>query len=407
MCTTGVRKLGAIKELVWQGDFRKLWGVGIVTGSMRWLEVLAIGIYTFEISGSAFTVALMLFARTFPGVAFGAIMGTLASRYRRRHLLILGMTIATVNALIMLILAQTNQLSLAAIAIAAAISGSIWTLEHPVRRTLLGDVAKSDQLQQAMSLDQLTVNGTRLVGPLVGGVVYATLGLIGIYALSVIGFAIASVLAFRTAANPPKVTDKGESFTVSLIQGLRYIRTRRVLRGILLLTIIANFFGFSYVTMVPVIGRELLALDPIGIGILQSMEGVGAVLVAILLAGSSRTFPFARSCTVGGITFLALLLVFSLSPWFWLSCVALFVAGVGIGCFGTMQSTTILNDSDPLQRMRVMGVLVMCIGAAPAGVLTIGALADWKGPGVALLIMAGSGLIASAFCVYRYPELLQ
>lgn len=392
---------------MWQGDFRKLWGVGIVTGSMRWLEVLAIGIYTFEISDSAFTVALMLFARTLPGVVFGAIMGTLASRYRRRSLLILGMISATVNALVMLILAQTSLLSLGAIAVAAAISGSIWTLEHPVRKTLLGDVAKSGQLRQAMSLDQLTVNGTRLLGPLVGGAVYATLGLIGIYAVSVFGFAIAAVLAFRTTANPPKVTDKGESFTTSLIQGLRYIRTRRVLRGILLFTIIANFFGFSYVTMVPVIGRELLALNPISIGILQSMEGVGAVLVAILLARSSRAFRFARSCTIGGVTFLTLLLIFALSPWFWLSCVALFVAGVGIGCFGTMQSTTILNDSDPLQRMRVMGVLVMCIGAAPLGVLTIGALAEWVGPGMALLIMAGGGLIASAICVFRYPELLK
>ena len=392
---------------MWQGEFRKLWGVGIVTGSIRWLEVLAIGIYTFELSGSAFTVALMLFSRTLPGVAFGAIMGTLASRYRRRHLLVLGMILATVNALVMLILAQTYLLSLGAIAIAAAINGCIWTLEHPVRKTLLGDVAKSGQLRQAMSLDQLTVNGTRLVGPLVGGAVYATLGLIGIYAVSASGFAIAAVLALRTTANPPKVvTDKGESFSTSLIQGLHYIRNRRVLRGILLFTIIVNFFGFSYMTMVPVIGRELLSLNPVSIGILQSMEGIGAVLASILLARSSRAFRFARSCTLGGLTFLTLLLFFALSPWFWLSCVALFVAGVGIGCFGTMQSTTILSHSDPLQRMRVMGVLVMCIGAAPIGVLTIGALAEWAGPGVALIIMVGGGLVASVVCVFRYPELL-
>jgi len=78
-----------------------------------------------------------------------------------------------------------------------------------------------------------------------------------------------------------------------------------------------------------------------------------------------------------------------------------------MGCFGAMQSTTLLYESEPQHRMRVMGVLVMCIGAAPAGVLTTGALADRFGASAALLIMAIGGLIAATLCLQRYPELLQ
>lgn len=400
-------KIDAVQQLLSLTDFRKLWGIGLLTGTLRWLEVLAIGIYTFEITGSAFSVALMLFIRTLPGVLLGAATGTLASRYRRKHILLLGMALTTINSLVMLSLANAELLSLGVIACGAAINGSVWTLEHPVRRTLLGDVAGGNLLRQAMSLDQLTVNGTRLLGPLAGGAVYAALGLNGTFLISACGFASATILALLLTANPVSVAKKGEGFATLLIQGIRYIRTRRVLRGILILTIIANFFGFSYVTMIPVIGHELLHLEPFKIGVLQSMEGAGAILAAILLTTTTRNLPYARSCVIGALTFLSLLVVFALSPWFPLSCAALFIAGLGIGCFGAMQSTTLLYESEPQQRMRVMGVLVMCIGAAPAGVLTTGALADRIGPSLALLAMAISALIATALCLQRYPELLR
>jgi len=399
-------KSDAVQQLLSLTDFRKLWGIGLLTGTIRWLEVLAIGIYTFEITGSAFTVALMLFARNLPGVVFGAAAGTLASRYRRKHILLLGMTLATINSVVMLLLANTGLLSLGVIACGAIINGSVWTLEHPVRRTLLGDLAGSDLLRQAMSLDQLTINGTRLLGPLAGGAVYATLGLNGTYLFSVSGYASAVLLTLLLTANPATVAKKGEGFTRLLIQGLRYIRTRRILRGILIITIIANFFGFSYATMIPVVGHELLNLKPFKIGVLQSMEGAGAIVAAILLTTTTRNLPYARSCVMGGLTFLSLLVVFALSRWFSLSCAALFIAGLGMGCFGAMQSTTLLHESEPQHRMRVMGVLVMCIGAAPAGVLTTGLLADLFGPSLALLIMASTGLIAIALCMQRYPELL-
>ena len=349
----------------------------------------------------------MLFCRTLPGVLLGAFTGTLASRYRRKLVLLVGMLIASINALVLFLFALLDQLNLMVIGVGAVVAGMVWTLEHPVRRTLVGDVAASSLLRQAMSLDQLTVNGTRLIGPLVGGATYTVLGMSGIYLISLCGFLIAALLVFSTSANPPVLVTTRESYVASLAQGLRYIRAQRVLRGVLIFTVIANFFGFSYVTMIPVIGRDQLSLSPAGIGFLQSMEGAGAVLAAILLTTTTRRVRFARSFTLGGCVFLLLLVLFAISTWFWLSALALFIAGIGIGCFGAMQSTTLLNESDPEQRVRVMGVLVMCIGAAPAGVLATGALADWLGTSTALVLMAGSGVACAVLCIVRYPELLK
>ena len=155
------------------------------------------------------------------------------------------------------------------------------------------------------------------------------LGLSGVYALSLGGFCCAAVLVYSIKANPPVAISIDQSFRENLLQGIQYIRTRRILRGVFLLTIVANFFGFSYVTMVPVIGRELLVLDPVGIGFLQAMEGAGAVLAAIFLAVTTRKIRYARSFTIGGLTFLTLLVPFAVSPWFSVSALALFVAGAG------------------------------------------------------------------------------
>jgi len=388
-------------------DYRCLWTIGLITGTLRWLEVLVIGIYTFELTGSAFVVSLMLFARTLPGVLCGALTGTVASRFRRKRLLALGMAVGMCNAAILGLLHTAQALSLWWIGAGAAISGIVWTLEHPVRRTLLGDTAAAPLLRHALSLDQFTVNGTRLAGPLAGGIVYAMLGLGGSYLLSAVGFALAMALAFSLQNNPAPARDGGEQFFRMLSDGLRYVRSNRVLRGILLLTIIANFFGFSYVAMIPVIGREVLQLDPARIGLLQSMEGIGALLAAMVLASMTRAVRFARNCTIGGLLFLIMLIPFSVSPWFVLSCAALLTAGIGMGCFGAMQSTTLLNASEPARRMQVMGMLVMCIGAAPAGVLCVGALADWSGPSSALLFMASGGVLSTCVCIWRYPELLR
>lgn len=373
---------------------------------MRWLELLAIGIYTLDVSGSAFVVALMFVARMLPSVFLGAITGTLATRISRKKLMVGGMTIAAITSAVLLGLALTNTISLWAIAIGSVVNGMVWTLEHPVRRTALGDVAGNERIRQAMSLDSFSVNSTRMFGPVAGGTVYGLLGLPGVFLISTIVFTIAALLALWARIALPAQSTVHEGVLQSLIAGLKYIRSEPTLRAVMLVTIITNFFGFSYASMVPVIGRDSLSLSPGQVGLLQSMEGVGATISALFLATTSIALArFARTFALGALGFLVCLIVFAQSELYLLSVVALFAAGIGLGTFSAMQSTALLNKSDPTQRTRVMGVLVMCIGAGPAGVLALGAMVDWLGPTTALTLMAILGLGFAGACFLRYPEL--
>jgi len=393
-------------KLLKDGDYLRLWMTGAITATLRWLEVLGIGVYTLEVTGSPLYVALMLFARTLPGVLLGPITGNLASRYNRKFLLYIGLAGLSLNAVVLACLSISGGIQLWHIAAGAILSGVVWTLEHPVRRTLLGDIAGLDRLKAAMSLDQVTFNMTRTTGPLLGGVIFLLLGLSGIYVVAAVLYFVTFLLVFTARVSGQNESSPGSSFWVNVSAGFQYVVQRPILRSVLIITLIENFFGFSYATMVPVIGRQVLELDAGGIGILQSMEGIGATIAAVLLAVVTRPYSLGRMFSIGALLFLIGVLIFARSGTFFWACAGLLLAGPGLAAFGAMQSTILLRHSSREQRVRVMGVLVMCIGAGPLGVVTVGLLASAIGPVQALTVMTVSGMLLLVYTFTRSKQLL-
>ncbi len=387
-------------------DYLRLWACGAVLGTLRWLEVLAVGLYTLEHTGSALLVAGMLFARTLPMVLLGAFIGALADRVERRRLFAGGMLVLTLTAATLAALAFAGVLALWQVALGAMVNGVMWTMEHPVRRALIGEVVGAERMGSAISLDSATFNGTRMAGPLAGGALYAAFGLPGAYAAGVLAYAFALWLVRGVAPVAVRPAPARDGFLRSLAEGVRYVRAQGLLAGVMAVTVIANLFGFSYAAMVPVLGERVLGLDAPGIGVLMSMEGLGASLGAVGLAFVIRPGGYVRVFTLGGALFLLMVLVFARTTALPVAMAALFLAGVGLAGFGAMQSTILLSGSDPALRSRVMGVLVVCIGAGPPGVLLVGLLAQWLGAATALSVTSGSGLACLALLVALRPALL-
>jgi len=394
--------------LLGQGDFLRLWGCGALMGTLRWLEVLAVGLYALAHTGSALVVALMLFARTVPMVALGAFTGALADRVERRRLLAAGLAASTLTALVLAVLGFSGHLALWHVALGAFVNGCVWTMEHPVRRALIGDVVDAGAMGAAISLDSSTFNATRMIGPLAGGAIYAALGLPGAYAAGLLAYAVALALCLGIRRPPPRRAPAApQPLWRSLSAGLRYVASRGLLAGVMLVTVVANLFGFSYAAMVPVVGERVLGLEAPGIGVLMAMEGLGASLGALGLAFVIRPAAYARVFTCGALLFLAMVLAFALSATLATAMAALFLAGLGLAGFGAMQSTILLSASEPGLRSRVMGVLVVCIGAGPAGVLLVGWLAELLGAARALALTSGTGLACVLFSSLVNRRLLQ
>ena len=392
--------------LLEDGRFLRLWSAGLLLGTTRWLEILGIALWTLAETDSALVVALMLFARTLPMVLLGVPMGALADRLNRRKLLATGVGCALFSSTILLTLALKDVLAVWAVAAGASVSGIVWTMEHPVRRALIADVVGVGRIGVALSLDSATFNATRMIGPLAGGTVYAALALEGVYGASLVMslLAIAALLTLRVSVSNERDNRK-EPFLASLTGGIAEVRANPILTAVMVTTIAANLFGFSYASMVPVVGERVLGLDAVMVGVLMSMEGLGAFSGALALAFFIRAPLYGRVFLAGALLFLSMILTFSFSVYLAASMVALFLAGVGIAGFGSMQSTILISNAAPAVRSRVMGVLVLCIGAGPPGILLVGGISNVVGAATALAITAGTGTACIALAALRWPAL--
>jgi predicted MFS family arabinose efflux permease len=284
--------------------------------------------------------------------------------------------------------------------------GLFWTTDLPARRTMMGTIAGVDRVAAAMALDSATSNGTRALGPALGGLALATIGLQGALAVSVVGYALSLLLILRV----PEVAagalgGRLQGVWRGIAVGLRYAAGNREMAGALAVTIIFNVWGFPYTAMIPVIGRDVLGLGPFPVGLIMSAEGTGAFLGALYLATAARVHLYRRYYFGGQLACLVMILALSASGGIVSAGLAVLVAGIGAGFFATMQATLIFTLAPPEIRSRLMGVLTVCIGTAPLGFAHVGLLADWLGPAPALAIIAVEGLLASLAAWLYWPEI--
>ena len=394
-----------ISSLLREEKFRRLWITGGLGWTVRWLEILSVALYTLEVSGSAFAVASMMFARTLPTVLLGGLSGVIAERFDRRTLLRLGLTGMCINAAFLAAFGLAGALSLWHIAAGATLSGVFWCMEYSVRRTLVADIAGVERMGNAAAIDSATHHLTRFVGPLAGGVLFAAVGLAGAYVLSTALYAIALFNVFGLEAGAKRRGTAGTSWLRSLREGFAQVRSQRLIAATLAVTVILNLFGFPCLSMIPVIGEGWLHLEPTEIGVLISMDGLGALAGTSLIAIAVRPSLYTRIYASGSALLLAMLLAFGLSTQFALSLAVMFVVGLGFSGFAAMQSAILLSHTPSEKRPLLMGVLTLCIGAGPIGLLHIGLLAEWLGAPRAVATIAIEGLFALTLALLVWPEL--
>ncbi|MDE0809267.1 MAG: MFS transporter [Alphaproteobacteria bacterium] len=391
-------------SLLREPGFLRVWAIGLIGNTMRWLELLAIGIFVFEVTGSALLVAVMTIARQLPLALFGTFIGPIAERTNRKYLLIAGFSLMTLSTGCMGVLASLGVIEIWHIAICVFINGSCWALDYPVRRTLIGEFAGAERLGTGISLDSATNNITRMIGPLAGGVAYGLVGLKGAFIVSGVAHFFCVLIAVTLVLDHSKTKAAFVPYLEMLKQGLNIVRGSRELIGIYLITIILNVFGFPYASMVPVLGRARYQVEPALIGLLSAAEGAGAFAGALFIAFVARPAWFKRLYLYGAVLFVFLVFCLSFATQYWMAMSILLLAGLGMAGFGAMQSTLVLLLAPPEARSRLMGLLSVCIGCAPIGLFNLGLLADWFGAPTALTVVSSVGLILLAATVFFVPQ---
>jgi MFS family permease len=334
--------------------------------------------------------------RLLPMGLFGALLGALAERIERRTALIAVIILMGSTSFTLAVLAHTGRLAVWHLALASFLNGVAWATDNPVRRVMIGEVVGTDQMSTAMSIDVGSNNASRMVGPTIGGLLLVTIGIDGAFTLSVLLYTAALLTALRVRYRNTSLPVGSGAVLSRMIDGFALVRSDARLRGTLVVTIIFNVFGWPFTSMVPVIGHDRLGLDPSGVGLLASMDGIGAFCGAVLAAMFLRPAWYGR-VYVGGITlYMTMLSVFGLVANPLVAGGALLFTGLGGAGFSIMQATLVYLAAPPDMRSRLLGVLSLCIGVGPVGFVGLGLLADAIGAPWATAMTGITGLLVLA-----------
>jgi len=190
-------------------------------------------------------------------------------------------------------------------------------------------------------------------------------------------------------------------------EGVRYVRSNHTILAVVLITLFMNLWIFPYVSLLPVFARNVLHKGPIELGFLSTATGLGSFLGLLTLSFLRQRVNVGTLFVVGTGWMCVALAVFALSQVYALSWVMLLCAGMGMACFGTLQSTIVLLSTSDEMRSRVMGIVVLAIGADPLGQLQIGTLAELFGVQATLAAQASAAALAVVLIAMLLPEVLR
>ncbi|MDP8924021.1 MAG: MFS transporter [Chloroflexota bacterium] len=392
--TRGWAALDALHE----PRFRRLWLAGLFVNVGRWLDFLVLGWLAYSLTGSPFMVGLAAFCRFAPMIVLGLFAGLLIDRFHRGRLIVGVQCVNLVVALMLALLFGAGVGELWHLIVLETVLGIAWAVDFPSRRAVLFTLVGSKRVTNAVSLESVSMQGTKIIGPLLGGVLLARIGPAAAYLILALLYGAALFLTVtlvrRVALPAPGGT--GESIVGSLASGFAEARSQPAILGVLLITVWMNFLVFPYQQIMPVFARDVLHVGPEQLGLLVAAGGFGTLVAALWIA-ARRDFTAHRQVFVGGSMLSGVMVVLqAFSPGYELSLLIQFVIGLGDAGFGTMQSTIILLSAHERARGRVLGILSVCIGTNPLGALWLGLATTYigapaafgAGAALALLLMA-------------------
>ena len=250
-----------------------------------------------------------------------------------------------------------------------------------------------ERIGSALSIDTATNNGTRILGPVLSGLLLAEFGIASVFWVSVALFVPCAVAVIRIGRRHERPATEPPSFVTSLREGFGWLRRDRRLTGVFAVTIIFNVFGWPATSMVPVIGTDYLGLGPRGVGLLAACDGVGGLLGALFIARLAPPVWYGR-IYVGAVgAYFGMVVCFAAAPVVAVAAPSLFFGGMFQAVFAVMQSTLVYRSAPIEMRARLLGVLSVCIGTGPIGFLYLGYLAETFTPRTATMALAAQGML--------------
>ena len=374
-------------------NYRLYW-FGMLVAITGWqVQMVAQAWLVFQLTNSPFYLGLAGMSQAVPTILLTMFGGVVADRVDRRRLLIVTQAGTGLLMLILATLVATDLVQVWHILLIAFMIGAIWAFDQPARMALVPHLVEREDLMNAVAMGSMIWQGSRIVGPAIGGILIATVGISVCFFLTSIGFL--SMVVVILLVKVPRVVSTASSHSVmhNLTEGIGFIVRHDIFLMLIAMTFFNSLFGLSYVTLMPIFAKTILGVESSGYGFLMGASGVGALIGTISIATLGNFKHKGWLIVGGGAMFGVTLFLFSLSRWYYVSLGVLFLSGVVNSLYMTSVNTTLQTLVPDELRGRVMGIYGLTWSLMPLGGMIGGGVATFAGAPFA--VGAGGALVAA------------
>lgn len=367
----------------------------------RWIQSIAMSWLVYRLTDSIIMLTTVAFINQIPTLILGPVAGVLSDRYNRFNIMAATQAILMTAAFTLAFLTITGAISVWHIIVVSLLSGIASAIEAPARQSFYTKLVPPESLTNAIALNSVTVNGSRFIGPAIGGILISSVGEGWCFLINGFSFIPVFVALYMMKLQPFRRTLKRENAFQSLKEGVRYVRDFLPLKAVIFCVGAISFFGMPFLNVIPALVSGTLGGDSTLLGYVNSAIGAGALTAAFYLASRKRIKGLGKVLTITtlllGVSFAALSLVR-------VQTLAIILAyPIGCALIGTLATSNTLLQSlvDDDKRGRVMSFYTMAsAGLNPLGGLFYGWVAEKTSLSA---VIASSGLICIiAGCIYEH-----
>jgi MFS family permease len=374
-----------------------------------WIQRIATPWLVYDLTDSVFLLGLVGFVGQLPTFLISPFAGVFTDRWNRYHIMMATQILAMIQALILTWLVMAGTIKVWQIILLSGFQGVINAFDVPARQSfVIQMVEKKEDLSNAIALNSSMVNGARLLGPSLAGMLIAATGEGICFLLNALSylFAIWALMLMQIEA---KAAGNGKKSVITeLKEGISYTFGFSPIRYIILLLAMVSLVGMPYSVLMPVFAKEILRGGPHTFGFLMGASGLGALIGALYLASRKSVAGLEKIIPLSAAIFGTGLIAFSFSHIFLVSFVLMIITGLGMMLQMASSNTMLQNIVADNMRGRVMSFFTMAImGIAPFGSFLAGSVAKTIGAQDTLLIGGILCIVSAGLFARKLPEILQ
>ncbi len=383
--------------------FLRFWYARLAATAANQMLMLALGWQMYELTGSAWDLGLIGLVQFVPGLALALLAGHVVDRYPRTLVLLLCLALQTLIALGLAGVTLHDSASRGLLLMLSLGVGAVKAFQYPAQQALVPQLVSAALLPRALAFSSAGMQGAIIAGPALGGLLFAggasTVQLACAFLFGTAGLLVAGIRPTLPAHAPHRLSLE------TLLAGVRYVRRQPVILGAMSLDLFAVLLGGA-TALLPIFAKDILFVGPLGLGLLRAAPAAGALLLAIALSQRPITRRAGPTLLVAVGVYGAATLLFAVSTWFWLSLLALAIAGAADMVSVVIRQSLVQLDTPDAMRGRVSAVNSVFIGASnQLGEFESGATAAWLGA-VGSVLLGGAGTLLVALAWTRlFPDL--